>query len=92
MFCHVCRCSVHFFFMSCIAVLQQQSSIGPSQQIVSKQETETKIKVVKPSDSDEGHSQASHNEDSTKTCSAKETEQQKESEVVGSSISSIAGS
>ena len=83
-----------FFFMSCIAVPQQQSSIfiGPSQQIVSKQETEAKIKVVKPSDSDEGHSQASHNEDSTKTCSAKETEQQKESEVVGSSISSIAGS
>ena len=81
MFCHVCRCSIYVFFLiSCLAVPQQQSLTGPSQQTVSKQETETKIDVVKPSDSDEGNSQAS--EDSTKTCSAKGSEQQKESEAV----------
>lgn len=61
----------------------QQSSIGPSQQIVSKQETETKLDVIKPSDSSEGYSQASDGEDSSKTCSAKGSEQQNESEVVG---------
>ena len=81
MFCHVCMCSIYVFFLiSCLAVPQQQSLTGPSQQTVSKQETETKIDVVKPSDSDEGNSQAS--EDSTKTCSAKGSEQQKESEAV----------
>lgn len=57
--------------------------IGPSQQTVSKQETETKIEVVKPNDSDKSNSQVSNGEDSTKTCSAKGSEQQKESEVVG---------
>lgn len=77
---------LHFFgnvLILCIAVPQQLSSIGPSQQTVSKQETETKIEVVKPSDSDKSNSQASNSEDSAKTCSAKGSEQQKESEVVG---------
>ena len=70
------------FLIVCIAVPQQQSSMGSSQQIVSKQDTETKIEVVKPSDCDESNSQASNSEDSTETCCTKGREQQKESEVV----------
>lgn len=63
--------------------------IGPSQQTVSKQETETKIEVVKPSDSDKSNSRASNNEDSIKTDSAEGSEQQKESQVVGVLLISV---
>lgn len=83
MICDDCmtKCSFLQAYLSLSAVPQQQSSIGPSQQTVSKQETETKIEVVKPSDSDKSNSQVSNSEDSAKTCSVKGSEQQKESEV-----------
>lgn len=57
-------------------VPQQQSSIGPSQQIVSKQETESKLDVVKPSDSGEGKSQASKSKEDSKSCSVQQNESQ----------------
>ena len=89
-------CFVYYVFLTvCIAVPQQQSLMGPSQQIVSKQETVTKIEVVKPSDCDKSNSQASNSEDSTETCSTKGGEQPKESKVVSvllTSISSVVGS
>lgn len=64
-------------------VPQQQSSIGQSQQTVSKQETEeTKVDVVKPTDSGEDTSQASNSEDGRKNCSVEESEQQNKTQAV----------
>ena len=78
-----------FCLILCIAVPQQQSLIGPSQQTVSKHETETKVEVVKPSDSDKSNSEATNEDHSTKACSAKGSEQKKESEVVGVLLISV---
>ncbi|KAJ7360151.1 Putative E3 ubiquitin-protein ligase ubr7 [Desmophyllum pertusum] len=64
MICDDCmtKCSFLQAYLS-LSVPQQRSSIGPSQQVVSKQETGIKLDVVKPSDSGEGsHSQASNSE------------------------------
>ena len=57
-------------------VPQQQYSIGLSQQIVSKQETESKLDVVKPNDSGEGKSQASNSKEDSKNCSVQQSESQ----------------
>ncbi|KAL9953083.1 hypothetical protein ACROYT_G040443 [Oculina patagonica] len=88
MICDGCmtKCSFLQAYLS-LSVPQQQSSIGQSQQTVSKQETEeTKVDVVKPTDSGEDTSQASNSEDGRKNCSVEESEQQNKTQADSNNI------